>query len=358
MALSSPTRMSRTGQHVLLEGVGGAPRLVLAQLPTPLQRATRLEHVLGCPPLYVKRDDLTGFALGGNKVRKLEYLLGRALTEGADVLITGGGPTSNHCMTAAAAARVSGLGCILVLYGEPPEHPPTALHVARQFGPQLRFTGDPDRRSVDRWLPAVARQQRAGGRRPSVVPRGGATLVGSLAYVQALEELAAQLASRQLEAECLLVATGSCGTQAGLLAASIAGGHPWRVVGASVSRPVDECAERVLTLATACAERLGSRPPRRDEVVLRDARGPGFGKPSQPGEDLARQAAEAEGLLLDPFYTAKAMAELSGLAAEGLTGPVVFWHTGGTPAVLSPSRGTPEESADPAHGARTSTSSP
>jgi D-cysteine desulfhydrase len=314
-------------------GVGEAPRFPLAILPTPLVRAHRLERELRCPPLYVKRDDMTGFALGGNKVRKLEYLIGQARRQGCDMIITGGGPGSNHCMTTAAAARVAGMACVLVLFGNPPSQPPTALTLARRFGAHVRFTGDDDRSSVDRHLAVVADEHRARGRTPYVVPRGGATPIGSLAYAQACTEVAAQMAQLGVDPELLLVATGSCGTQAGLVAGTIAGGASWRVVGASVSRPVDECLARIDALARACTDRLAARPPRPDEVTVMDARGPGFGRPSDAGRRAAALAADTEGMLLDPVYTAKALGHLS--QVRDVTGPIVFWHTGGLASAIA-----------------------
>jgi D-cysteine desulfhydrase len=314
-------------------GVGGAPRFPLAILPTPLVRAHRLEQQLRCPPLYIKRDDMTGFALGGNKVRKLEYLIGEARQQGCDMIITGGGPGSNHCMTTAAAARVAGMACVLVLFGNPPSQPPMTLNLARRFGAHLRFTGDDDRSSVDRHLPAVADEHHAQRRTPYVIPRGGATPTGSLAYAQACTEVAAQLAQHGVDPELLLVATGSCGTQAGLVAGTIAGNAGWRVVGASVSRPVDECVARVDALARTCTNRLGVRHPQPDEVTVIDARGPGFGRPSDAGSRFAALAADTEGMLLDPVYTAKALAQLSQL--RDVTGPIVFWHTGGLASAIA-----------------------
>ena len=314
-------------------GVAGAPRFPLAILPTPLARAHRLERELRCPPLYIKRDDMTGFALGGNKVRKLEYLIGEARQQGCDMIVTGGGPGSNHCMTTAAAARVAGIACVLVLFGAPPSQPPTALTLARRFGAHVRFTGDDDRSSVDRHLPAVADEHRAQSRTPYVIPRGGATPTGSLAYAQACAEMAAQLEQQDVDPELLLVATGSCGTQAGLVAGTIAGNATWRVVGASVSRPADECVARIDALARTCTSRLGARRPRPDEVTVMDAHGPGFGRPSDSGRRYAALAADTEGILLDPVYTAKALAQLSEL--RDVTGPIVFWHTGGLASAIA-----------------------
>jgi len=311
------------------------PRFPLVALPTPLRRAERLERALGGRPIFVKRDDLAGFALAGNKARKLEFLVADALSGGCDVLVTGGGPGSNHCQATAAAARVAGLACVLVLYGEPPpkEHP--NLRLARAFGAEVRFTNDPERGSVDEGLDDAAAGLRDAGRVPYVIPRGGATALGAVAYAMAADELAQQLAASRVEPEVVVVAAGSCGTQAGLLAGTVGRGRPWRVVGAAVSRPVDECRERVLDLARGCAGLLGTPEAAEADVDVRDARGPGYGLPSPEGVAAARLAAETEGLLLDPVFTAKAFAVLVSMVQGGLDAPAVFVHTGGVASVLS-----------------------
>jgi 1-aminocyclopropane-1-carboxylate deaminase/D-cysteine desulfhydrase-like pyridoxal-dependent ACC family enzyme len=309
-------------------------RFPLAVLPTPLQPAAQLSATLAGPPILVKRDDLTGFALGGNKARKLEYLLGDALATGSDVLLTGGGPDSNHCQAAAAAARVAGLACELVLYGDEPLQPRPNLELARRFGAGVRFTGDPKRASVDGALADRAEQLRTAGRRPYLVPRGGATPLGAVGYALAVYELAGQLAELDSEPEVVLVATGSCGTQAGLVAGTVAAGRRWRVLGATVSRPPAECRDRVLRLARGCAALLGSPAPEEPDVELVDARGPGYGVASADGDAAASLAAATEGLLLDPVFTAKAMAVLVAIVRKGLPGPAVFVHTGGMPVAL------------------------
>lgn len=306
-------------------------RFPLAVLPTPLVRAARLERALGSPPIYVKRDDLTGFAVGGNKARKLEMLVADALGREADVLVTGGGPGSNHCAAAAAAAQVAGLRCVLVLYGHPRAagHPNLAL--ALSFGAEVRFTGDPERASVDAALEEAAAKLEADGENPYLIPRGGASGLGAAGYAAAARELAGQLAGEGVEPEVVLVATGSGATQAGLLAGTVAGGHPWRVVGAAVSRPVEECRARVLRLARQCAGLLGTREPGEADVLVAGALGPGYGVPSGEGAAAAAVAARAEGLLLDPVFTAKAMGALISLRRSG---PAVFVHTGGVVAAI------------------------
>lgn len=310
------------------------PRYALAALPTPLQRARRLEEALDGPPIWIKRDDLVGFALAGNKARKLEFLVADALGQGCDVLITGGGPASNHCQATAAAARVAGLGCQLVMYGGEP-HPPTAnLRLARSLGADVYFTGDPERGSVDTALEARVRELRAAGRTPYAIPRGGATPLGAAGYALAARELAVQLAAEEVGSAQVVVANGSSGTQAGLVAGAALTTLPWRVIGASTSRDPQESRRRVLELATACAELLGVPAPEAEAVEVRDARGPGYGRPSPEAAEAAELALRTEGLLLDHVFTAKAMATLIEIVREGADWPLVFVHTGGLPAVL------------------------
>jgi D-cysteine desulfhydrase len=312
-----------------------APRLSLASLPTPIVPAPRLSERLGLE-VWLKRDDLTGVGLGGNKARKLEFLLGAAAAGDADFIVTGGGPGSNHIqITAAATARV-GIGCHLVLYGQPPEPEPVNLALARRLGARVTFTGDSNRSSVDPGLDEVADALRARGHRPYVVGRGGATPVGCLGYVEAAYELADQLNALALEPTAVFLSTGSCGTHAGLLLGTSLLGAPWRVVGASVSRPVAECITRVADLAAAAAQLIGTEDVGGSvEIDVRDAIGPGYGKASPAGQEAAQLAAATEGLLLDSTFTAKAFAILvEDATGRRLTGPMLFLHTGGTGGLM------------------------
>lgn len=306
------------------------PRVALAALPTPLQLAPRLSEAVGIE-IWVKRDDLTGLGLGGNKARKLEFLAGAALAAGADMLVTGGGPGSNHTqLTAAAAARL-GLASMLVLYGHPPVREPANLRLARRLGAEARFTGSDDRSSVDGELETIRTELMSRGRKPFLIARGGASPVGCLGYVGAAFELGGQTRTSGLSSATLLLATGSCGTQAGLWLGGVLVGLDAEVVGVTVSRPKDECLERIVKLAAECAALLGAEPPEGTPIVLDGYLGPGYGKPSREGEAAARLAARTEGLLLDPVFTAKAMAALMAGAREGrFRRPVVFLHTGGT----------------------------
>lgn len=298
----------------------------LAALPTPLLEAPRLGAALGVASLSVKRDDLTGFAVAGNKARQLEPLLDDALAAGADTLVTGGSVASNFVPAAAAAAAYAGLSSCLVLAGppQPPQaHPNLAAAVA--WGGDLSWTGDPDRSSVDTALPRAAARLAAQGRRPHVVPRGGADATGATAYRLAADELLAQLGPVDGR-PVVVVATGSGGTLAGLVAGNVALGRPWRLVGASVSRGPEEIARRVLGLAGEVARRRGEPAPTPGDVCLVDARGPGHGLAGPEGDRAADLALRTAGLVLDPAYTAKALAVVPQVARGA---PTVFWHTGG-----------------------------
>jgi D-cysteine desulfhydrase len=316
-----------------VEGVKGvladAPRFPLAILPTPLVRAERLERRLGSPPIWVKRDDLAGFAGAGHKARQLEFLVGAALAGNHDVLVAGGGPASNFCPAVAGAAAVAGLDCELVIYGHRPQRRHPNLAIALACGAAVRYTGDPERTSVDATMPEVMAELRAAGRRPFSMPRGGATAVGTLGMVAAAAELADQVDALGVVPAAVVIATGSAGTCAGLVVGTALAGRPWRIVAASVSRPIEVAAGRIRDLAGACAAYLGVEPPPLDNVEVVDGRGPGFGIPWDDAEVAADFALSVEGLLLDPVYTAKALAVLLRRLHEGLPGPIVFWHTGG-----------------------------
>jgi 1-aminocyclopropane-1-carboxylate deaminase/D-cysteine desulfhydrase-like pyridoxal-dependent ACC family enzyme len=333
----------------------GPARIRLAALPTPLTGAPRLAAELGIGALYVKRDDLTGFAFAGNKARPLEFLLAAAIADGADTLVTGGAAGSNFCAATAAAALRAGLRCELVIAGNPgaPGTTLPALALAISWGATVRWTGAPERESVDAGLPEAAAELAAAGRRPYLIPRGGATAIGAVGYALAAAELHEQLEAQGIDAGRVVVAVGSGGTLAGLVAGNVLLGRAWALVGGSVSRPPEQVAARVLTLAGECLgviDQSGWRaawPTRAlartglteiapagigpagigpEDVVLADARGPGHGLASAEGTAMAERAMRTEGLMVDPVYTAKTLALLP--RYEG-SGAVVFWHTGG-----------------------------
>lgn len=318
------------------------PRVRLAHLPTPLEPMERLTRALGGPRLWVKRDDQTGLAGGGNKTRKLEFLLGRALAEDADTVITCGGVQSNHArQTAAAAARLD-LACELVLTRKVPGRPPAYeatgnVQLDHLLGARVHLhpaEGDRAALMADR-AEALRRQ----GRRPAVFPTGGSTAVGALGYVGAALELVAQAADLGLVFDHVVVPTSSAGTHAGLLAGLTALNHPARVLGIDVEAEPEAGRAAVAELAAATAAEADAPdvPPGAVHVVPGYA-GDGYGIPTDEMVAAVRQAARAEGLLLDPVYNGKAMAALIGLIGSGEIPPeatVVFLHTGGLPGLFA-----------------------
>jgi D-cysteine desulfhydrase family pyridoxal phosphate-dependent enzyme len=322
-------------------------RRPLATLPTPLEPMPRLGASLDLPRLFIKRDDLTGLALGGNKARKLDLLCADALEQGCNTLVTGGGVQSNHArMTAAAASRL-GLACHLVLGGPPRDRKTANLLLDQLFGATLHFTGDLDagglelEASADSYsgleqaITDVAERVRADGARPYAIPIGGASTVGAAAYALAADELANQLPDAGLShVDIVVVADGSGGTHAGLLA-----GLPraTTVVGVDVgTRP--NLTDAVPTLAAAAARACDRPVPTSDVIIDRDHFGAGYGALTDGALDALRATARLEGIALDPVYSAKAMAALITRVGDGRIprdSTVVFWHTGGAVALFS-----------------------
>lgn len=324
-----------------------APRVALGQLPTPLVRAERLERRTRAEwPILLKRDDLIGFGAAGNKARTLEFLVGAALRDGCDTLVTGGGPSSNFCQAAALAARRYGLDCELIVYGEPAARNSPNLLIAQRAGARLRPIGDGARARVDAEIDRVAAELAAAGRRPYPMPRGGSTPVGALGFATAVEELSAQLGDFTGEPVLVVLPVGSGGSCAGLLAGLA--GTDWRVLGASVSRSLPEIRAKVEAVAGGCADLLGAPPPDPARLDLVDARGPGFGKAAEADRRAARIALETEGLLLDSTYTAKSFAVLLARLRAGVAGPVVWWHTGGLVPAVAGYTAKQEEPDEPA----------
>jgi D-cysteine desulfhydrase len=311
------------------------PRMRLATLPTPLVRANGLESALSTGPIYLKRDDLTGFGIAGNKARAMEFLIGEAVDQRADLLVAAGSPSSNFCAAAAMAARTAGLACDLLFSGPALATPSVNIELARACGARLYFDAAATREQLDGAVLRHAKWMQSQGRRPYAVPRGGATGVGATGYACAARELADQCAALGITPAVVVVATGSGGTQAGLVAGQVGFELSWRVIGASVSRPPDDAAAQVLLVACDCANRLSLVPPTWADVEIRDCRGLGFGVASEQDRISARLALHHEGLLLDDYYGAKAMSLLRSELANGCPTPVVFWHTGGVAAALS-----------------------
>lgn len=307
------------------------PREPLGFYPTPLHPLPRLSAHLGGPRLWIKRDDLTGFALGGNKVRKLEFYLGEARAVGADVLLTTGGHQSNHARITAAAAARAGLDCVLVLSGGEPAALTGNLALDRLFGAELRFVRDRTERAST--LAALAEELRRQGRRPLPIPLGGSTPLGALGYVEAACEAAAQLAALGVQPAALVHGSSSGGTQAGLLVGGRAADLGARVIGVSADETRADLTRMVAGIVGPLADLAGvAAPPAEAVEVLDGYVGEGYGIPTPDSEEATRLFARLEGIPLDPTYSAKAAAGLIDLVRRGAfraDDVVCFWHTGG-----------------------------
>ena len=311
-------------------------RFTLAHLPTPLEPADRLGAALRLGPgrLWVKRDDCTGLATGGNKARKLELLLADALGAGCDVLVTAGGPQSNHARSTAAAAARAGIACVLAFNSEPPPRTEANQLLDVLLGAERRFLGPLAMDDLDAAVEEIAVELRAAGRRPYVIPVGGSSPLGASAYVAAAEEIVADLDHDDV---LVVTATGSGGTQAGLAARL---GHG-RVIGVDVGALADPAAV-VRRLAIDVAALAGLPIPPGEPQLMRDQVGDGYGAPTEACRRAIRLAARSEGLLLDPVYSGKALAGLAAMAAPVSPVPtrldaraIVFLASGGVPALFA-----------------------
>ena len=322
----------------LQTALGALPRARLATLPTPLEEGPTLPSGAR---LLVKRDDLSGLGMGGNKARKLELLCGDAQARGADVLVTVGAEQSNHARMTAAAGAILGLETHLVLGGDP-DAPPTGNRLLGElFGARVHQPGSDDWGELSAALEAVVDELRAAGRRPYAFPMGGSTEVGALGFTAAWVELLGQLQARGVQAAAVVHASSTGGTHGGLLAgASVLEGPP--ILAIEVAKePGRDLAADAHDLAVGALERLGLPGADRVSSLLELDHGwlgPGYAVPSEEGDAAIRWAARHGGWVLDRTYSGKAFAGLLGADAAGRFGPgdtVVFWHTGGHPAVFA-----------------------
>ncbi len=325
-----------------MPSIDALPRHRLATLPTPLDETPRLSQALGVRVL-MKRDDLTGFALGGNKARKLEFLVADALEKRADMLITGGGPQSNHARMTAAAARKIGMDAVLVFFGSPPPERNGNLLLDELLGAELIYANTDDKNETDRVLERIAAERRVRGRNPYLIPVGGSTVLGSISYILAVGELLSQLEPLRTKPDWIFITTGSCGTHAGILAGLKYHGSSIPVYGITVSRPASECRERIASLVARTGEFTGKTLPLEPgDIVVNDKYlGACYGAPTPEGHAAIRKVAQLEGIFLDPVYTGKTMAGLVDLIGRGEIArgsTVVFWHTGGAPGIFGHAR--------------------
>jgi L-cysteate sulfo-lyase len=319
------------------------PRYRLGHFPTPLERLDRLSAALGGPEIWIKRDDCTGLASGGNKTRKLEFLVAAALAEGADVLVTQGATQSNHVRQTAAAACRAGMACHSLLErrvtNQGAEYE-SAGNVLLDVMMNCTFDFRPAGLDMNAEAEALAETLRGQGRNPYVIPGGGSNAVGALGYAACAEELVWQADDAGLRIDHIVHATGSAGTQAGLLAGLYALNAPIPVTGFSVRAPRERQIDNVHALAVRTAELIGARGdlPREMVVAHDDQVGPGYGQPTEAMVEAILLLAQTEGILLDPVYSGKGFAGLLSMIRQGAFAKgdrVVFLHTGGSVALFA-----------------------
>lgn len=317
------------------------PRLSIAHLPTPVEPMPRLAAALGGPVLLIKRDDQTGLAMGGNKTRKLELLVAEAQANGARTLITAGAIQSNHCRQTVAAAARYGFDCILVLYPPTPQdaipvegEPATGnLLLDRLLGAQIVWT---QRQSREKTLKDTFQAAWDAGKRPYLIPYGGSNATGAAAYALAMQEFIAQ----NQPADWIVLPSSSGGTQAGLALGARLYSFSGKVLGISVDEEAQVLQQRVAGLAGAAADLLGEKLAFQPEDILvnADYLGGGYGVMGVVEQEAIRLFARNEGILLDPVYTGRAASGMIDLIRKGFFKrgeTVLFWHTGGAPALFA-----------------------
>ena len=323
-------------------------RLNFAHLPTPIEELPNLSNTLGGPRLLVKRDDQTGLAFGGNKTRKLEFLIAEAREQGADMLISGGAMQSNHCRQTAAAAARYGFDCTLVLTGEKPKQPSANFLLDQLFGAEIVTVED--RAFRDQTLQETFDKAVAAGKKPYLVPYGGSSPTGAMGYTFAMEELMKQLngdlrgfqdlGGLEQGIDWIVFGTSSGGTHAGLVLGQRAFAFKGKVLGISIDEPEEELKSHVSELASQASEKLGERIhfTRNDVLATEEYCQAGYGVFGEGEREAIHLFASNEGLLLDPVYTGRAAAGMIDLIRRGFfkkDETVLFWHTGGQPALFA-----------------------
>ncbi|MBI5954323.1 MAG: D-cysteine desulfhydrase family protein [Chloroflexi bacterium] len=309
-------------------------RLNFAHLPTPIEELPRLAAALGGPRILVKRDDQTGLAFGGNKTRKLEFLVAEAREQGADMLISAGAIQSNHCRQTVAAAARFGFDCTLVLTGERPAQPSANFLLDQLFGAEIITVAD--RKDRDRVLQETFDKAVAAGKKPYLVPYGGSSTTGAMGYTFAMEELMNQ----NMRVDWIVFGTSSGGTHAGIVLGQRLFDFKGKALGISIDEPVDQLKANVSVLATRASEKLGEQIEFTGDDVLAndDYCQAGYGVFGEGEREAIKLFASNEGLLLDPVYTGRAAAGMIDLIRKGYfkkDETVLFWHTGGQPALFA-----------------------
>ncbi|MBD3665380.1 D-cysteine desulfhydrase [Sulfitobacter aestuariivivens] len=318
------------------------PRTNLCHQPTPIEAMPRLSTFLGGPSLFIKRDDCTGLAMGGNKTRKLEFLVGEAMRENADMLVTQGAVQSNHVRQTAAAACKVGMKCHVLLERRVPDRDASYEETGNVlldnlFGASQEFR--PAGLDMNAEAEVVTQKLRDEGHRPYFIPGGGSNPTGALGYASCAQEIADHAAQTGQVFDWLVMGTGSTGTQAGLVAGFHALGHDLPVMGVSVRQPRERQMNAVHALTQKTLEKLGASGVPLSKILVDDGYvGEGYGIPAKSTLEAIKLLARQEGILLDPVYSAKGMAGLIGMVREGFFKPsdkVLFLHTGGASALFA-----------------------
>ncbi|MHB8072846.1 D-cysteine desulfhydrase family protein [Desulfosporosinus fructosivorans] len=315
----------------LLESLPFPPRTPLMGGPTPIQKS-RLAW--NDDSLYWKRDDLTPYGLGGNKLRKLEFLMADALSQRADLIITSGGPQSNHARLTAVVSAMIKLPCVIVIPGETPTEWNGNLLLDRLAGAEIIACGE---EPLDQAVARISSEKKSQGYHPYTIPLGGSNALGSLGYFLAFFELLKQAQEQGWAPHTLVCSVGSAGTLAGLVAANALLPQPLRLVGVSVWQSADQLRPQVETLATASLNLLRVPCPLAPFEITDQFIGPGYGLPTPESSKVLIECFRTDGILFDPVYTAKGVAAVKHLLQhEPRKCPesIVFWHTGGGPAVF------------------------
>lgn len=311
------------------------PRLKIAHLPTPVEWLPNITAQLKGPNILVKRDDLTGIGFGGNKIRKLECLLAEAQANGAQMLITTGALQSNHCRQTSAVAAKFGLKCRLVLVGEEPKQPSGNYLLDLLMGAEIIWTSRAER---DQTLRATFDQAWIEGERPFLIPYGGSNPIGAMGYVVAMQELAAQ----QVNPDWIIFPSSSGGTQAGMALGARLTGYKGKILGVSIEDKAEDLQKKVADLANEMADRLKLDEEFTPESILTndDYLGAGYGVFSDLEKSAIQFFAKNAALFLDPVYTGRAAGAMMDLIKKQYLKPgetVLFWHTGGLPAIFAES---------------------
>jgi D-cysteine desulfhydrase family pyridoxal phosphate-dependent enzyme len=304
--------------------------------PTPLHRLDRFSRAIG-REVWIKRDDLISVGVGGNKIRKLGYLVADALSHGADHLVSVGAEQSNHARCVAAVAAIEGLGCDLVLGGDP--HSPIVgnLLLDHMLGARVRFPGTDNWEELERVSLVVADQLRAEGKHPYVMPIGGSTPIGALGFVDAYLELRRQMAASDVGPSAIVHATSSGGTQSGLAIGAHLLHDDVEIIGIGVAKTAGDLHAEIVEISDGCLDLLGADAGAPDITVVPGYLGRAYAEPTRGALDALRLLLRTEGILVDPVYTAKALHAVIDAPVSLLgEGPIVFWHTGGMPAVFAP----------------------